>query len=84
MATFEMESMIRGYHVYQTVWEAQIGEELFCVPERDNVRDPYAVAVQKSSRTVGHIPKNISTLCSLFLQRGGSITCQVTSLFFEL
>jgi len=26
--TYEMEAMIRGYHVYATVWDAQIGEEL--------------------------------------------------------
>ena len=26
--TCEMEDMIRGYHVYATVWDAQIGEEL--------------------------------------------------------
>ena len=28
--TYEMEAMIRGYHVYVTVWDAQIGEELYC------------------------------------------------------
>ena len=27
--TYEMEAMIRGYHVYATVWDAQI-EELYC------------------------------------------------------
>ena len=26
--TYEMEDMIYGYHVYATVWDAQIGEEL--------------------------------------------------------
>ena len=67
MTTFEMEAMIRGYHVYQAVWNAQIGEELSCVTERENVRDPFAVAVKKSNLTVGHIPKKISALCSLFL-----------------
>ncbi|XP_064388500.1 uncharacterized protein LOC135336575 [Halichondria panicea] len=77
---FEMESMIRGYHVYQAVWHPHIGEELCCATEHANVRDRYAVAVRKSSLTIGHIPRKISTLCSLFLQRGGTITCQVTSL----
>ena len=70
--------MIRGYHVYQAVWDAKIGEELSCVTERENVRDPFAVAVKKSNLTVGHIPKKISALCSLFLLCGGTITCQVT------
>ena len=71
--------MVRGYHDYQAVWDAQIGEELSCVTERENVRDPFAVAVKKSNLTVGHIPTKISALCSLFLQRGGTITFQVTS-----
>lgn len=72
--------MIRGYHVYKAVRDAQIGEELLCATEPGNIRDLYAVVVKKSSLTVGHIPMKISTLCSLFLQRGGIITCQVTSL----
>ena len=37
--TYEMEAMIRGYHVYATVWDAQIGEELYCVRETGNIRD---------------------------------------------
>ena len=41
--TYEMEAMIRGYHVYATVWDAQIGEELCCSRETGNIRDPYAV-----------------------------------------
>jgi len=43
--TYEMEAMIRGYHVYATVWDAQIGEELYCAREMGNIRDPEAVAV---------------------------------------
>ncbi len=84
MAVFEMESMIRGYHVYKAVWDAQIGKELLCATEPGNICDLYAVVVKKSSLTVGHIPMKISTLCSLFLQRSGIITCQVTSLKRDL
>ena len=28
--TYKMEAIIRGYRVYATVWDAQIGEELYC------------------------------------------------------
>ena len=45
---YEMEAMIHGYHVYATVWDAQIGEELYCTRETGNIRDPYAVAVHSS------------------------------------
>ena len=41
--TFEIEAMIRGYHVYATVWDAQIGEELYYAREMGNIRDPYVV-----------------------------------------
>ena len=54
--TYKMEATIRGYHVYATVWDAQIGEELYCARETGNIRDPYAVAVKKADLTVGHIP----------------------------
>ena len=50
MATtmYEMEAIIRGYHIYATVWDAQIGEELYCTGETGNIRDPYAVAVRSN------------------------------------
>ena len=67
--TYEMEAMIRGYHVYATVWDAQIGEELYCARETGNIRDPYAVAVKKADLTVGHIPMKISALCSLQIRK---------------
>ena len=41
--TYDMEAMIYGYHVYATVWDAQIGEELYCTRETGNICDPYAV-----------------------------------------
>ena len=60
-----VEAMIRGYHEYQSIWEAEIG----------NLRDPYATAVTKpeSSTIVGHVPRKMSAICSLFFQKGGSI-----------
>ena len=39
--------------------------------------DAFAVAVMKDGTVVGHIPK-ISSVCSLYLRRGGSIICRVT------
>ena len=70
-----VEAMIRGYHEYQSIWEAEIGENLTCIREPGNVRDPYAVAVTKpeSSTIVGHVPRKMSAICSLFFQKGGSI-----------
>ena len=73
-----MEAMIRGYHVYRDVWSAVVDEELACKRELFNASDPFAVAVVKGATTVGHVPKKISTICSLFLRRNGTIRCRVT------
>ena len=38
-----VEAMIRGYHEHQSIWEAEIGENLTCI------RDPYAIVSQNPS-----------------------------------
>ena len=62
MPTFDVLAMVRGYLVYQHVWDASIHEELPCAREADNLQDPFAVAVMKSHQTVEHIPMQISLL----------------------
>ena len=77
LRSYVVEAMIRGYHEYQSIWEAEVGENLTCIREPGNVRDPYAVAVTKpeSSTIVRHVPRKTSAklICSLFLRKGGSI-----------
>ena len=73
------DSCIRGYHVYNEIWTAVLGEVLLTQRELHNVTDRYAVAVKKhSGETVGHLPRKISRLCSMFIGQGGDITCVVT------
>ena len=69
---------IRGYHVYQEIWEAAVGEVLVCEREPRDVEDRYAVAVKKDGTVIRHLPRKVSRICSLFLRRGGSIHCTVT------
>ena len=57
METFERELCVRGYHVYQRIWTAVVGEVLHCEREPTNSRDRYAVAVKKNS-----LLKNIPAL----------------------
>ena len=42
-----------------------------------NTMDHYAVAVIRDDLVVGHLPKKISRICSLFLRRGGTIRVKV-------
>jgi len=41
-------SCIRGYHLYQSIWNAGIGECLVCEREQMNSSDRYVVAVLKN------------------------------------
>ncbi len=72
------DSCVRGYHIYQEIWHPVVGEELECIREVTNVVDRYAVAVIKNAQVVGHLPKKISRICTLFIRRGGTIICRVT------
>ena len=78
MTSFYVEVMVRGYHVYQVIWTAVVGKEFPCKREAGNTFDPFAVAVMRGTIVIGHVPRRISSICSLFLQNEGSITCQVT------
>jgi hypothetical protein len=76
--TFSTESWIRGCHVYQHIWNAVVGERLLCIRERGNIHDLYAVAVTDvDDNVVGHVPRSISYICSLFFLRGRRIKCEV-------
>ena len=78
MEEYEIACCVHGYYVYREIWEAAVGETLICEREPQNGKDRYAVAVKKNETIVGHLPRKISKLCSLFLRRGASITCIVT------
>lgn len=78
MDNYEAEYCIRGYHVYKEIWEAPVGQVLECAREPLNPKDRYAVAVKRTGTIVGHLPRSISKVCSVFLRRGGVITCTVS------
>ena len=77
--TFSVQSMVRGYHVYQPVWDGTCdGEILPCKREVVNIHDPSSVAITKGTTgiVVGHVPRIISPICSIFIRRGGTISCR--------
>ena len=74
----QIESTVRGHHVYKASWSSYIGEELPVQCEVNNIHDNFAVAVLKNSNTVGHVPREISRVCWYFLHKSGSeMTCIV-------
>ena len=77
-ASFQLNYCMRGYHIYKKVWQSNTMEILSCKKEV-NIHDPYAVCmVNETGITVGHVPRKISAVCYMLIQRGGSISCQVT------
>ena len=76
---FTVDAMIREYQEYNQIWEAEDGEVLQCQRETGNRHDLYAVATVKNDVVVGHVPRIILSLCSIFIRHGGSITCTVTA-----
>jgi len=73
----EVSTVVRGYHVYQEIWTAPLGEVLFCQQETNNHHDRFAVAIIKDGEVVGHVRREISSICSMFLLTG-TIKCEVT------
>jgi len=70
MASFEIEAMARGYHIYKYVWNAVIDEKFPCKREDGNRFDPFAVAVCNGDIVVGHVPGKISSvLFAIYLSR---------------
>ena len=76
---FTIETMVRGYHVYKDVWNADLGEQLSCQREPTNTRYLFAVAFVRSLVTIGHnYTKGRYLQYALFLLWDGTITCQVS------
>ena len=57
--SYEVETVVRGYHIYQEIWSAAVGTILSCRQERFNAHDSYTVAMIKDDVVVGHVPRNI-------------------------
>ena len=79
---FSVDSSSRGYHEYQSIWPNPTAyDELLCEREPGNSHDTHAVAIKKYISgvlsTVGHVPRKISKVSSIFIRRGGTIQCRV-------
>ena len=60
--TFSIETVVRGYRIYKEMWStAMDGTELPCEREIGNAHDP-------GNMTVGHTPRVISSVCSVFIR----------------
>ena len=75
-----MDSVVRGHHVYKSIWTPFLGEVLRVEIEEGNEEDRYVVAILKDGGViVGHaMPCPSQLLQNIFLRHGGSIECKIT------
>ena len=60
MEVLEKECCICSYHVYSTIWDAEIGQQVPCVREPHNESNQYATAAVKDDVVVGYLPRAIA------------------------
>ena len=58
--SLELETYIKGHHVYKEVWTPEVGEKLNILMEPDNLADKFAVCVKKDQTVIGHLKKGDS------------------------
>ena len=80
--SFTVECCVRGYHIFQSFWEAPFGSVLIAKFEDDQqslINDKLAIAlVNNDSVTVDNIPKFMSKLTHVFIKHGRRIKCEIT------
>ena len=77
---FTVECCVRGHHVYQKEWEAEIGSKLTAQYETRPgalVQDTYAIALKQKDVVVGHIPKFLSKITYFYLKHGGDVLVEI-------
>ena len=83
LVTFEIDSFIKGYHVYQYDWTPKRNEVPQAVMEPENPVDKYAVCVKREGdQVVGHLQKGkngrFAKTVFYFLRANPQNTCTVT------
>ena len=77
---FAVECCVRGHHVYQKEWEAEIGSKLTAQYETRPgalVQDKYAIALKQKDVIVGHIPKFLSKITYFYLKHSGDLLVEI-------
>ena len=75
MEEFTIDSVVRGHHVYKSIWTPPVGEVLPTEVKDD--KDVYAIAVLRGSVVVGHVPRTFSRIFYFFMRHGGTVRCEI-------
>ena len=72
------ETVIRGHHIYKSVWSPTLGEIVSVDREHGNTHDSHAVCLLQGGSIIGHAPRELAEYFCFFLGHGGTITREVT------
>ena len=79
----EIQTYIKGHHVYKDIWTPEIGEQLKVRIEPATCVDKYAVYVEKDKKVVRHLKKGESEkfakIIFYFLRSGQYSSCIATA-----
>ena len=83
--SFEFTAAIRGYHVYQKIWQPELNETLVCIYERRNEFDAFSVKTVRAvdNATFGHLPREISRPTKYLLDRGATVKAVITFSYYR-
>ena len=70
VAMLNVESVVRGYHVYMDDWSHSVGDEFVLETEELNRHDRYTVAIKVSGNIVSHMPQEFSKIVYYFIKNG--------------
>ena len=81
---FIFTAAVRGYHVYQRYWTPTEQESLTCSYEHQNPYDMFTIKTTTANgNTVGHLPQEICRVSKFLLDRGATITAELTSTHYR-
>ena len=80
---FEFTAAVRNYyHHYRKFWKPEYQQVLNCYHEKNNAFDRFAIMVCEignDEKPVGHLPMEISRATKFFIDRGATLTAELTS-----
>ena len=83
--SFEFTAAIRGFHIYQKVWQPELNDTLVCIHERGNEFDAFNVKTVRAddNAIVGHLPREISRPTKYLLDRGAIVKAIITYSYYR-
>ena len=80
-----VQSAIRGFHVYESIWQPREAEKLMCEHEENNKYDLFAIKVCRTldRKIAGHLPIEILRITRFIMALGTIVEGQLTAAHYR-